>query len=166
MLREVTLLLGTDLGNRTTNLSSAISEIDHHFENIIRSSSIYETQAWGFESKNHFLNQIVLIQTSKSPFEVLDIILSIETKLGRSRNPKKKTYESRIIDIDILFFEDLIIRTKKLELPHPQLHKRKFTLIVLEELNKDFIHPVYQQAVSQLLLKCKDNLWVKKYVSE
>lgn len=166
MLREVTLLLGSDLGNRAVNLSNAISEIDYHFEKILRSSSVYETQAWGFDSSNDFLNQVLIIQTSKSPFEVLEIVLSIETKLGRNRDSKKKTYVSRIIDIDILFFEDIILKTRMLELPHPQLHKRKFTLIALEELNKDFIHPVCQQAVSQLLLKCKDNLWVKKYISE
>lgn len=166
MIHEVILLMGSNLGDRATNLSSAISELSNNFEKILRSSSVYESEAWGFDSNNYFLNQIVVIQSDKKPNEVLDIVLGIETQLGRLRNKNSTTYESRIIDIDILFIDSLIMNTDKLVIPHPQLHNRRFTLVALDELDKDFIHPVYQESVSQLLLKCKDNLWVKKYISD
>lgn len=166
MFHEVILLLGSNLGNRATNLSCAISELNNRFEKVLRLSSVYESEAWGFDSNNHFLNQVVVIQTDKKPNEVLDVVLGIETQLGRIRDKKSTAYESRIIDIDILFIGSLTMKTNELVIPHPQLHNRRFTLVALEELDKDFIHPIYQKSVSQLLLKCKDNLWVKKYISD
>lgn len=165
MFHEVILLLGSNLGNRATNLSRTRSELNNRFEKVLRSSSVYESEVWGFDSNNHFLNQVIVIQTDKKPNEVLDIVLGIETQLGRIRDKKSATYESRIIDIDILFIGSLTMKTNKLVIPHPELHNRKFTLVALEELDRNFIHPVYQKSVSQLLLKCKDNLWVKKYIS-
>lgn len=166
MKREVILLLGSNLGNRDSNLFRARTELEVHFQKIQNSSSIYESEAWGFNSNNPFLNQVVTIQTEELPQQVLEIVLGIETKLGRIRDKKSNTYESRKIDIDILFIDDLIIHTPALEVPHSQLHNRKFTLVALAELDEKLVHPVYKQSISQLLLKCKDNLWVKKYISK
>lgn len=166
MKYEVILLLGSNLGNRDSNLFRARKELEVHFQNIQNSSSIYESEAWGFNSNNSFLNQVVIIQTEKLPQQVLEIVLGIETKLGRIRDENSNTYESRKIDIDILFVDDLIIDTPTLKVPHPQLHNRKFTLVALGELDEKLVHPIYKQSIFQLLLKCKDNLWVKKYISK
>ena len=108
-----------------------------------------------------FLNQVLIIDTLLSPLEILEQIHNIENKLGRKR--QSNGYESRIIDIDILFYEDLIISEEDLEIPHPRLHLRKFTLKPLAEIDGGFMHPVLKQDIDTISEKCTDKLRVEKF---
>ena len=125
---------------------------------MIKKSSVYQTAAWGKPDQYDFLNQAVQVKTSLSPTQVLEIILSIESDLGRQRNEK---WDARTIDIDILYFGNQIINSSNLLVPHASLHLRKFALIPLVELAPDFIHPIFKKSNRVLLEECSDNLPVK-----
>jgi 2-amino-4-hydroxy-6-hydroxymethyldihydropteridine diphosphokinase len=155
------LLLGSNQGNRIENLSRAKQEIHHKIGAIQQASSVYETDPWGFESKGHFLNMVIRIDAKLSAESVLEKILDIEKELGRVRN--SKGYSSRSIDIDILFYDDEIVEKPNLQIPHPRLHHRMFTLIPLMEISPGKIHPVFGKAISELLAECTDKLGVKKF---
>ncbi|MEY4875951.1 MAG: 2-amino-4-hydroxy-6-hydroxymethyldihydropteridine diphosphokinase, partial [Bacteroidota bacterium] len=118
-------------------------------------SSIYRTKAWGNENQNDFLNQCLIIETELSAESCLQKILLIEQNLGRKREEK---WGPRTIDIDILFFNSEIVDKPNLQIPHPYLHLRRFTLAPLHELIPDFIHPILKKNISELLLHCKDEL--------
>ena len=136
MYKTVYLGLGTNLGNKLENIKNALDGLRKEFGKPIRVSSIYESEAWGFKSPDSFLNLVVGYNIILNPSETLDICLSVEKKLGR----KEKTgndYESRIIDIDILFFGDLTINQNNLTIPHPLIKKRLFVLEPLLEICND-----------------------------
>lgn len=156
------LLLGTNMGNRLQNLRQAVREIALHQETIrvIKLSSIYETAAWGKLEQDDYLNQALKIETTLSPQQLLEVTASVETAMGRTR---KKVWEPRIIDIDIIFYNQLIIKEKTLTLPHPHLQERRFVLMPLAEIAAGFIHPVFKKSVRSLLTDCPDPLWVKRY---
>lgn len=149
------LLLGSNIGNRENYLLQAAELIEKKIGKITSASSLYNTSAWGNENQNDFLNQAVRIKTNFSAEEVLKIILSIEKELGRERNTK---WAARIIDIDILFFNQEIISSKDLTIPHPYLHERRFALIPINEIDPNFIHPILNKTVRILLEKCPDKL--------
>ncbi len=128
---------------------------------ILRKSSIYETEPWGFDHEDQFLNQCLMVETSQSPHGVLKSLQKIEKHFKRVRNPG--LYESRNMDIDILFYDDIILDEENLKIPHPLLHERKFALILLVEVDPDLIHPVFSKTVSELLLQCSDNKMVVLY---
>src|ERR1035437_442086 len=152
------LLIGGNLGNRIENLAMARSLIENELGKIIKASSIYETAAWGITKQPDFLNQVLLIKTKFSPEKMMQLILSIENKMGRVRTRKNA---SRIIDIDILFFNDEIISNENLTIPHPEIQNRKFALIPLNEIASDLVHPVFKQSIKNLLSTSKDKLQVK-----
>jgi 2-amino-4-hydroxy-6-hydroxymethyldihydropteridine diphosphokinase len=152
------LLIGGNLGNRIENLAMARSLIENELGKIIKASSIYETAAWGITEQPDFLNQVLLIKTKFSPEKMMQLILSIENKMGRVRTQKNA---SRIIDIDILFFNDEIISNENLTIPHPEIQNRKFALIPLNEIASDLVHPVFKQSIKNLLSTSKDKLQVK-----
>lgn len=156
---QVYLLLGANLGKRFDQMQSAFQEVETQIGRIIRYSSLYETVAWGGEDGPDYLNQVLLIETSLKPREVLEKINLIEEQLGRIRKLK---WESRLIDIDILFYEDMIIDCPNLVIPHPYLHLRKFTLVPLVEIAANFIHPLLRKSVKELLDELRDELEVKK----
>lgn len=156
---HVYLLLGANLGKRFDQMQSAFQEVEEQIGRVIRYSSIYETAAWGVEDGPDYLNQVLLIETSLKPLEVLEKINRIEEQLGRTRKLK---WESRIIDIDILFYEDFLIESTKLTVPHPYLHLRKFTLVPLAEIAPNFIHPLLKKSSRELLQELRDDLEVKK----
>lgn len=160
-MNTVYLLLGSNLGNSTTFIYKASKLILTNVGTIIKESSNYESPPWGFKNANDFINKVLVVETVLSPNEVLSNILEIEQFLGRKRT-HNKNYESRIIDIDILFFNEEIIKQKNLTIPHPRLHERRFTLLPLIELESDFIHPEFRLPISKLLLNCKDCSLVKK----
>jgi 2-amino-4-hydroxy-6-hydroxymethyldihydropteridine diphosphokinase len=156
---NVFLLLGSNLGERNLFLHSAIEHIEHEIAPVVKKSAIYETQSWGKTDLPDYLNQVVMLQTELSAQQVLDKILNIEIEMGRKREEK---WGSRIIDIDILFYGSEIINEPNLTIPHPELHKRRFTLEPLEMLVPDFVHPILNKSISALKNELKDNLIVKK----
>lgn len=153
------LLLGANLGDRRDQLSKAISEVEKQIGNVIESSSIYETAAWGVEDQPSYFNQVLLVGTELEPRDLLETIHGIENRLGRTRS---KRWESRLIDIDILFYNNLVVEEERLTIPHPLLHTRKFTLLPLSELTLELWHPVLQKTVRELLQELSDPLDVKK----
>jgi 2-amino-4-hydroxy-6-hydroxymethyldihydropteridine diphosphokinase len=153
----VYLLLGSNIGNKEKNLKMARKQIAERIGEVKKMSSIYETEAWGFtENTAKFLNQGLLVFTSFKPTTLLDNLLSIETELGRIRT-QAHYYEPRTIDIDILFFEDKVIETKRLEIPHPGIPERRFTLDILFEMAPDFVHPKLNKNIKQLREECADD---------
>src|ERR1044071_8642758 len=144
------LLLGSNLGDRLANLDEAKRQLG----NIVATSSVYETAAWGNTNQGSFLNQVVQINAKLYPEDLLKKIQDIEIGMGRRRVEK---WGPRIIDIDILFYKDLVINTPDLVIPHPEIQNRRFTLIPLLELT-NMVHPVLKKTISELLDECNDLL--------
>ncbi len=160
-MKNVFLGLGTNLGEREKMLEQAISLIEKHIGHIALVSSVFQTEPWGFESKNEFLNMVVKVETLLAPSELLQKTLMIETMLGRVRGEKQ--YASRLIDIDLLLFDDQVIDDETLTVPHPLMHERRFVLVPLCEIAPDIIHPLMKVTVSSLLDSCLDKSLVKIY---
>lgn len=153
------ILLGSNEGKRKDYLNKAKKQIANLCGSIEKESSVYETAAWGNTDQQAFLNQIVLIKTNLLPDELMSLLLRIETGLGRVRTVK---FGPRTIDLDILFYNDLIHHSKKLILPHPFIRERRFALIPMAELAPRKIHPVFKQTITALLKNCTDTLAVNK----
>ena len=151
--QNVFLLLGSNLGERLQILKSAAGLIEERVGTIRAASSIYETAPWGVLDQPVFLNQVLEVQTELMPEEVLRIILEIEHELGRIRYER---WGARVIDIDMLYFNDLVLDSARLTLPHPRLHERRFTLVPLAEIAPDFLHPLLQKTSRELLDNCTD----------
>lgn len=158
-MNTVFLLFGSNIKPRLEFLNAAEYAVSESIGRIIRLSSIYESEPWGFEAEQSFLNRIVIVETKLSPEEVLEGILSIESQMGRKR--KSSTYSSRQIDIDILYFDKLIIEEEDLVIPHPGIAHRRFVLVPLAEIAPNLIHPVFKQNSVDLLNNCSDGskLW-------
>ncbi|NVK82834.1 MAG: 2-amino-4-hydroxy-6-hydroxymethyldihydropteridine diphosphokinase [Cytophagia bacterium] len=154
------LLLGTNIGNRNKNLERAREMLVSNSITIRRESNIYETAAWGKEDQEPFLNQVIEVETGKSPQRMLFIANMIEKEMGRERFEK---WGSRLIDIDILYFNDIVFQEESLKIPHPEIQNRRFTLTPMVEIAPDFIHPSLQKSQSQLLEDCADSLEVTLY---
>ncbi len=155
---NVFLLLGSNIGDRRWFLAQAIAAIEKSLGAVFQMSSVYETQAWGKTDEADYLNQVLLLKIIIDPRILLNKILVIEKELGRERNEK---WGARTIDIDILFYGNEIINEPDLIIPHPQLHKRKFTLEPLAEIAPDFVHPVLKQTIFNLN-RLQDKLIIKK----
>lgn len=154
-MQDIYLLLGTNLGNRTRNLQIAKEKLITHQLTIKKESKIYETEAWGFEDQPIFLNQALIIESKKSPQRILQIAKIIEAEMGRVTSQK---WAQRLIDIDVLYYGDLILEEAGLILPHPEIQNRKFTLEPLVEIAPESVHPVLQKTHLKLLNLCKDPL--------
>jgi len=150
------LLLGSNLDNRENMIRQAVEEIAAKVGTICQSSSVYESEPWGFKAEKSFLNQVVKVETGLGAVELLDKILQIEERLGRRRELNTEGYFSRTIDIDILFYNDEIIQGDRLQIPHPHIPQRMFTLLPLCELNGSLIHPVYNKSLEDLRAECPD----------
>ena len=145
---KIVLGFGSNLGDRKNIILQAYELLEEKLGTKLKESSFIETEAWGFESENKFLNSVAIFETKKTPRESLVICNEIEALLGRKRNPQALTYENRPIDIDILFYENEIIDEPDLKIPHPLIEKRDFVLIPLEELMPDYIHPVLNKKIN------------------
>ncbi|ARS35878.1 2-amino-4-hydroxy-6-hydroxymethyldihydropteridine diphosphokinase [Pontibacter actiniarum] len=155
---NVYLLLGGNLGDRQLYLQQARESIQAQVGPLLRSSRLYETAAWGKTDQPSFLNQVLEVHTEHAPEEVLQRINAIERELGRVR---LEHWGARVIDIDILFYDEAVLQTQRLTIPHPQLHLRRFTLLPLAELAPELRHPVLGKSVAQLLQECPDMLEVQ-----
>jgi 2-amino-4-hydroxy-6-hydroxymethyldihydropteridine diphosphokinase len=153
------LLIGGNLGNKSAYLEQAIQLIKQTCGNIVHYSAIYETEAWGLTGQPSFYNQALALQTTLSPETLMQQLLEIEAQMGRKRITKMGP---RIIDLDILLIDDLIISSGLLTLPHPALPFRKFALLPLAEIAPSIIHPVLHKTAGQLLEECADDLDVQK----
>lgn len=160
------LLLGSNLGDRAENIFYALNLIELQIGQVMSVSSFYETEPWGFCSSELFLNKAAIVETRHTPHEILNQIHRIEKKLGRNPAMVGPDYHSREIDIDILFFDDEIVNTETLVIPHPHLHKRKFALVPLTEIAPEKIHPLFKKNIRQLLEECSDELKVSLFQQE
>ena len=156
----VYLLLGSNQGNRQQYLQQAINFIAQQCGSIVRSSAIYQTAAWGKTDQPAFLNQVVELHTSMDPDACMHCLLGIENEMGRIRTERMGP---RIIDIDLLFYDQLVYHSPVVHIPHPAIAQRRFVLTPMADLNPALVHPVLQQSIAQLLEKCTDPLPVAKY---
>jgi 2-amino-4-hydroxy-6-hydroxymethyldihydropteridine diphosphokinase len=159
-MKRVFLGIGTNLGDRKNNLQNAVEKIGEHIGKVVQYSSVYETEPWGFKTKDQFLNMVVEVETKLKPSGVLGRLLMIESLLGRLR--EGKLYTSRIIDIDVLLYNDQVIEKDALIIPHPRMHERKFVLVPLCEIACEVIHPKFGKDIKSLLKECRDTGRVKK----
>lgn len=164
MIGTAYILLGSNLGDREGILRRAIEMIECRCCRVVASSHLYESEPWGFENDDVFLNQVVCVKTTLSPHDLLNELLSIEITLGRDREHHYETYVSRPIDLDILYYDDLIIEDFDLVLPHPRLHLRRFTLEPLCDIAPKLIHPILRLSNEQLLQHCEDSSVVNRYI--
>ena len=158
-MNTIYLLLGSNLKNPAEQLSIARKLIVAKIGEIIKTSSLYATAAWGNTNQPDFLNQVIIVQTAFSTANTMETILTIEENMGRIRTQKNAPRE---IDIDILFFNDFIINLPELTVPHPLLQERKFVLIPLNEIAPSFKHPILLKTTQELLEICTDSLDVQK----
>ena len=157
------ILLGSNIGDRESILKQAVGMIECRCCRVVASSHIYESEPWGFESDDVFLNQVICVKTTLSPHDLLKELLSIEIMLGRDREHHYDTYVSRPIDLDILYYDDLVVDDADLTLPHPRLHQRRFTIMPLCDIAPDMIHPVLKMSNKDLMERCDDALMVRRY---
>ena len=160
ILNEVTLLLGSNLGDKIKNIITAEKDLST-FLDIIKFSSFYESVPWGYQSKNTFINRAILVKCYLNPLELLMKIKAIEKKMGRIKN-ELKGYEDRLIDIDILTFNNEHIDEVKLIVPHPRISERRFTILPLMDLYDECKIPGLNNTAKCLLKNCKDELQVNK----
>ena len=151
---QVILSLGTNQGNRLENIERCIAAIHQEIATVIKVSKLYETPSWGFESED-FYNCALIVHTHKTAHKILDEVLLLEEALGRVRSDFQG-YQARVIDIDVISFDEEIIATEKLKLPHPEMQNRLFVLLPMRDLNLDWRHPILQRYLHELLVLSED----------
>ena len=144
------LALGTNIGNKRRNMITAAALLAERVGDVLALSGFYETEPWGFQSENTFLNAALQLETSLSPLELLKATQQIEVEMGRTQK-SNGTYHDRIIDIDILLYDDLILQTPELTLPHPLMQDRRFVMEPLLEIAPNVVHPVFKKTVVSLM---------------
>jgi len=147
---NVYLALGSNLGNRAANLKEAINSLSPQME-VKAKSKVYETPPWGYAEQEKFYNQVLRVQTYLEPEPLLKHLKRLEVALGR-----KVSFQNgpRLIDIDILFYDDRVLNTPVLDIPHPHVHERGFVLLPMMDIAPDFVHPVTQRSVREMLAGC------------
>jgi 2-amino-4-hydroxy-6-hydroxymethyldihydropteridine diphosphokinase len=159
-MNKAYLLTGGNIGDRKQYLATACEQIAIECGAVTKASSLYETAAWGKTDQPAFLNQALEIQTKLNARQLIRHLLKVETKLGRIREEK---YGERVIDIDIIFFNNEIHQTTFLKIPHPEMQNRRFVLMPLAEIAPAAVHPVFLKTVTELLHDCPDMLEVRKF---
>ncbi|MBK9924313.1 MAG: 2-amino-4-hydroxy-6-hydroxymethyldihydropteridine diphosphokinase [Anaerolineales bacterium] len=150
MNHTVYLSLGSNLGNRSANLKEAISSLSPQME-VKKKSSVYETPPWGYTEQEKFLNQVLMAKTYLDPEPLLKHLKRLEVALGRKATFR---YGPRLIDIDIIFYDELVIETPSLTIPHPQLPERGFVLLPMMDIAPDLIHPVNKKSIREMMAAC------------
>jgi len=159
-MEKVYLCLGGNIGDTRNYLQNAVAMIGRRIGRVVSQSAVYQSEPWGFNAEQMFLNQVVVAETELEPHAVLELCLQIEAELGRTRSGNG--YEPRTIDIDIVFFGQQIISQPDLQVPHPLMHHRNFVLRPLCDVAADFVHPVFGLTVRQLAAVCDDKAVVRK----
>ena len=159
-MNKVFLQLGSNLGDRELLLKDAMLAIENRVGNIVDFSKVYESVPWRVEGQDNYLNQMLKVKTTLLADQVLSVVLDIEKQLGRIRLEK---WGERLIDIDIIFYNDSIIETPDLCVPHKHLHERMFVLTPLHNIAPEMIHPKYNKTIEELLNICNDAELVKEY---
>ena len=159
----VVLLLGGNIGNTHALILQAENLIETRIGQVVAQSHLYETEPWGMTASQNFLNIALAVQTTLSPTDVLHTTLEIETALGRSRQAvsphdveRPRTYHSRTMDIDLIFYNSLVLNTHDLQLPHPRLHERRFVMQPLCDFMPHFLHPTLHKTMAEILQNCPD----------
>lgn len=140
--------LGSNLGERDKNIRTALEKMQEKGIELLRVSSVLETEPYGYTDQPKFLNAVCLVETNLTPDQLLDVLLEIEKEMGRVRERK---WGPRIIDLDIIFYEDLVLESERLIVPHPDMHNRWFVLAPLAEICPDYVHPKLKKTVRELL---------------
>ncbi|KFF19876.1 2-amino-4-hydroxy-6-hydroxymethyldihydropteridine diphosphokinase [Flavobacterium hydatis] len=152
---QVVLSLGSNQGNRLENIENCINLIHQEIGTVVQVSRLYETPAWGFES-DAFYNCALILHTNASAQKILNQVLKVEKQLGRIRS-EQEGYQSRLIDVDVIIYEDEIIDTDKLQIPHPLMQNRNFVLLPIQDLNLNWKHPIFQKTISELIAITPDD---------
>jgi len=154
-MEKVILSLGSSLGDRLSYLLSGVDDIEVQIGEVVSKSRVYESEPWGFSDKNSFLNMAIELKTNLEPEEILEQIKLIENKHLRKREISE--YEARTLDIDIIFYGDLIISSNDLTIPHKHAHNRLFVLLPVSELEKSLEHPIFNKKIDKLIEICPDS---------
>lgn len=164
------LSMGSNLGDRIGFLNRGMEAVSRQIGIVTQTSPVYQTDPWGFTDNSPFLNVVAEVETTLDPAQVLPVILMIERSLGRDRKSPEdrgkgeKIYRSRTIDIDILFYNDLVVDSPGLVIPHPMIPLRRFVLVPMDAICPDLVHPVLRKTVRQLLQECPDHSGVIEYL--
>ncbi len=154
---NIVLLLGGNQGDTRGYLRNALTLLEQQMGFITKQSYFYKTDSWGFNSDD-FINIGLVIETDKTAEECLQITQDIEDELGRIKDKRSDQYTDRTLDIDIIFYNDLVLNSENLIIPHPRMHERNFVLQPLLEMIPEFQHPVFKHSITELSNQCKDNL--------
>jgi 2-amino-4-hydroxy-6-hydroxymethyldihydropteridine diphosphokinase len=152
--------LGSNIGNRVENIIKTINFIAQKY-NVTSKSSLYTSEPWGYNSSSQFVNSVICIETKEDPITLFHFLKNTEIKFGRIQN-KTEQYEDRIIDLDILFVGDLIVKNEFLTIPHKEIQNRKFVLVPLDEIEPNLNHPILNTTVNKLLEKCSDTSFMEQ----
>lgn len=158
MTHLASITLGSNIGDKVFNIKKAIDYVSQSLE-VKRISNYYETEPWGYESKNSFVNAGIIIETIFSPEDLLAFLKQIEKKMGRQKTTGG--YQDRIIDLDILTFDHVTLSTTNLVIPHPKIAERKFSIVILKDLFFDEVIPSLNKSALELLQQCEDKLKVQ-----
>lgn len=162
MMERCFILFGSNMGDKNKIYAQACLLINNRCGRIVAQSSAYESEPWGFEAKEWFLNRLIVVETELEPEAMLHQLLDIEAELGRVRHPETGGYTSRTADLDILYYGSRIVLTDNLTIPHPRLHQRRFALLPLCEVAPEFVHPAFNMTQTELLKRCFDFSEVRK----
>ncbi len=156
-MKKVFLSLGANLGNKSKNLTSAIELIGNEAGVVQKVSGVYNSEPWGFEAEHNFYNMVVEVQTELEPHDLLRSCQNVEKTIGRIKTHDTFGYTSRVIDIDIVFYEDQVVKEEHLIIPHYLMHERFFVLKPMNEIAPDFVHPVLNKTIAELIKECDDH---------